>query len=71
MYDSKKIGAICKAHRELLGLTQKDVGKDTGYCQRNISAFENGHNDNGIIMLWYIEHGLHGIDIVRGSKNGN
>ena len=58
MIDMKSVGAFCKAHRENLGLLQRDVANDTGYSIENISSFETGRNDNARIMLWYVAHDL-------------
>lgn len=57
-HDMKKIGERCKRFRQLLQYRQIDVAHDTGYSLENISGFENGRNDNGLIMLWYIAHGM-------------
>ena len=57
-HDMKKIGERCKRFRQLLQYRQIDVARDTGYSLENISGFENGRNDNGLIMLWYIAHGM-------------
>lgn len=69
MYDVKKIGTICKWYRERIEITQREVGEETGYSQRNISAFERGINDNGTILLWYLAHGLPVSDLVKGCKS--
>lgn len=57
-HDMKKIGERCKRFRQLLQYRQIDVARETGYGVENISGFENGRNDNGLIMLWYIAHGM-------------
>lgn len=54
----KEIGQICKNFRIKKGFTQRDVAEDLCYTSENISAFENGRNDNAIILLWYIKNGL-------------
>ena len=56
--DMKRIGLRCKRYRELLQYRQADVAHDTGYSIENISGFENGRNDNGLILLWYIAKGM-------------
>lgn len=48
----------CKLYREQLGKTQKDVARDLGYSPENVSSFETGRNNNMIILLWYIQHGM-------------
>lgn len=52
------IGEMCKQFRREHGYLQKDVAIDTGYSFENVSAFENGRNDNGRIFLWYLLKGL-------------
>lgn len=56
--NTKEIGQRCKKFRERLGYYQSDVANQTGYSKENISAFENGRNDNVRIFLWYVEMGL-------------
>ena len=56
--NNKELGAICRAYRESLGLLQSDVAKDVNYSKENVSAFENGRNNNARILQWYLEHGL-------------
>lgn len=53
------IGSCCREFRvHHLGMTQGDVSKECGYSRENISRFEHGKNDNHIIFLWYVKHGL-------------
>ena len=54
----KEIGQKCKEFRKNIGVSQRDVARDLCYTSENISAFENGRNDNAIILLWYIKNGL-------------
>lgn len=55
----KVCGSLCKKYRqEVLEKTQKDVAKDLGYSQENVSAFENGRNSNNIIFMWYVRNGI-------------
>ena len=56
--NTKEIGQRCKKFRERLGYYQSDVANQTGYSKENVSAFENGRNDNVRIFLWYVEMGL-------------
>lgn len=64
------IGARCKAYRMSLGYYQADVAKFLDYSKENISAFENGRNDNLRILLWYILHGMTTDQILGREKNG-
>ena len=53
------IGNRCKRYRKQVLKTElRQVAADTGYSKENISAFEHGRNDNSLIMLWYLCHGL-------------
>lgn len=54
----KEIGQKCKEFRKKIKASQRDVARDLHYTSENISAFENGRNDNAIILLWYIKNGL-------------
>lgn len=54
----KEIGQKCKEFRVKIGFTQRDIARDLCYTSENISAFENGRNDNAIILLWYIKNGM-------------
>ena len=57
--DLKTIGTNCKAFREKIGYLQSDVAKQTGYSKENVSAFENGRNNNATIYNWYVQMGLY------------
>lgn len=57
------IGKSCKIWRRRKGYSQSDVARDTGYSYVNVSAFETGRNDNGMILLWYFLHGFTVADI--------
>lgn len=55
----KKIGSICRRYRKIvLQKNLRDVAIEMGYSVENISAFENGRNDNCLILLWYMKNGL-------------
>jgi transcriptional regulator with XRE-family HTH domain len=54
----KIIGANCKKWRSTHGYYQSDTAKDTGYSLENVSAFENGRNDNCRLLSWYILKGM-------------
>lgn len=62
------IGKRCKEYRTEKGYYQMDVANDTGYSIENISAFENGRNDNARILLWYFSQGMT-YDYLRGDYN--
>ena len=53
------IGHRCSNYRKrVLKCHQSDVARDTGFSVGNVSAFETGRNDNSIILLWYMSHGM-------------
>ena len=54
----KIIGMLCKYTRLEQGLSQEEVAQELGCSNQNISMFENGRNNNAIVLLWYILHGL-------------
>lgn len=62
-----RVGSFCQAYRKELKMTQTDVSIDTGYSLENISAFENGRNDNYIILMWYIRKGFPIYDYLMGG----
>lgn len=66
----KELGRICKLARAGRGYFQRQVAEDTGYTIENVSAFENGRNDNSRLLLWYFEHGLTYDDIKECIYNG-
>lgn len=43
---------------KVLKTTLDEVSKELGYSKENVSAFEHGRNDNSVILLWYLSHGL-------------
>lgn len=57
-YVLASLGEYCRMARRNKGLNQYDVAQDTGFTQQNISAFERGENNNALLLLWYIKHGL-------------
>lgn len=63
----KEVGQRCKKFRVESGYYQTDVARDLGYSLENISSFENGRNDNAIILLWYIMHGMPIDKIIEGG----
>lgn len=57
--EMKRIGSRCRDYRlNVLGLKQSDVADEIGYSKESVSAFENGRNNNAVILMYYINHGL-------------
>ena len=54
----KQLGEICKESRIEKGYLQSDIANQMHYSIENISAFENGKNNNAQLLLWYIRNGL-------------
>lgn len=54
----KTIGNNCREWRLKKGYLQADVARDTKYSIENVSAFENGRNDNYRIFVWYLLKGI-------------
>lgn len=54
----KILGSNCKKWRTEHGYYQLDVAHDTGYSLENVSAFENGRNDNCRFLSWYLIKGM-------------
>lgn len=69
MFSLEFIGNKCREYRKKCGYFQLDVANDVGYSIENVSAFENGRNDNSRILLWYIEHGLTFDMIKKGGSH--
>ena len=66
----KDLGLRCKQFRVSRGYRQHNVAEDSGYTIENIFAFECGRNNNAIILLWYIAHGMTIEEIKGGALNG-
>ncbi len=64
--DLKEMGTKCKEFRVSAGMLQIDVANETGYSLENISAFENGRNDNSRILLWYLAYGMNVNELIGG-----
>lgn len=58
MNNKKRIGQLCADFRRRHNITQQQIADEMGYSVYNISAFENGRNDNGEILAWYLDHGM-------------
>lgn len=54
----ESLGELCRLVRTHRGYTQQDVAEAVGTSNQNISSFERGLNNNAIILLWYVRHGL-------------
>lgn len=70
MFKLELVGDVCREFRKEQGYYQMNVANDLGYSLENISAFENGRNDNLRILLWYIAHGLT-FDMIRERMRNN
>ena len=67
----REMGQRCKQFRVEHSFYQTDVAFETGYSAENISAFENGRNDNARILLWYFAHGMTVDHLIEGGvKHG-
>lgn len=55
----KELGLICQEYRKMLGYDQRIVADYIGCTPANISAFENGRNNNALIFAWYVRQGLY------------
>lgn len=53
-----QLGIDCQEFRRELGYTQNQVAQELGCSAENVSAFENGRNDNATILCWYIGKGM-------------
>lgn len=58
MINLKEIGKRCQTYRKSISILQTQVAEETGYSTENVSAFENGRNDNIRIFSWYLLRGL-------------
>ena len=52
------IGKLCQNYRKKLNVKQIEVALETGYSLENVSAFENGRNNNANIYNWYVQKGF-------------
>ena len=52
------IGKRCKEFRYEIGYTQSDVAIETGYNDKTVAGFEQGRNNNAILLAWYISKGM-------------
>ena len=52
------IGRLCANYRKKINEKQQTVALETGYSIENVSAFENGRNNNAKIYNWYIKRGF-------------
>ena len=69
--DMRRLGVMCKNYRKYtLKVSQRKLACDIGVTGQNVSAFERGKNNNARILLWYIEHGMDIVNVIRGCNNG-
>lgn len=52
------IAHLCAKFRRKIKVKQKQVAIETGYSEKTVSAFERGHSNNAILLMWYINHGM-------------
>lgn len=62
-YVLASLGEYCRITRIQSGFRQIDVANETGCSQQNVSFFERGENNNALLLLWYIKHGL--LDVLK------
>lgn len=53
-----RLGEYCAMTRLKQGIRQCEVAKEIGCSTQNLSRFENGGNNNALLLYWYIKHGL-------------
>lgn len=61
----------CQDYRINRGITQQQIANNIGCSIETISSFENNRNNNALILIWYIEHGITLNELLRGVKNDN
>lgn len=67
MWNLCTVGAKCREYRRrVLKVSLFYVSRTLGYSRENVSAFENGRNDNCLILLWYLSQGLTVDQIIGG-----
>lgn len=52
------IAHLCAKFRRKIRVKQKQVAIETGYSEKTVSAFERGHSNNALLLMWYINHGM-------------
>lgn len=52
------VAFFCKRWRMANNFSIVDVADATGYSKENIIKFEQGNNNNMMILLWYLLNGL-------------
>lgn len=60
------IGGNCQNFRLRNHYTQVGASKEIGCSVENVSGFENGRNDNMLILLWYVSKGMTIQEILKG-----
>lgn len=54
--------------RKKAKVKQSQVARELGYSLENISAFENGRNNNAEILLYYIKKGWIEYEFIRDME---
>lgn len=68
MFGLHTIGRRCRRFRERKGLSQTYVAECVPTTQANISRFENGQNNNAMILTTYIMLGLTTYELTTGKE---
>ena len=59
MVTASYIGAMCGEYRRLyLKMTQAQIAEELDISREAVSRFERGTLCNGLILFWFIQHGL-------------
>ena len=64
--DMRKLGAMAKANRKKLRLTQFDISLKIGCCLNSITQVECGNSYSWKVISWYIVHDLITVDMIKG-----
>ena len=51
----KDVGRFCGKVRRKHGVTQVHVAMSVNYSPENVSAFEKGHNNNAMLLAYYLD----------------
>ena len=62
------VGSRCRRYRKrVLKTDLREVADTLGYSRENVSAFENGRNDNCMVLLWYLSKGMTYSQVIGGE----
>lgn len=53
--------------RKEAGITQRELSIISGYSQQGISRFEQGHSTSADVLIVYMKHVPHAVDILVNS----